>query len=96
MNNQLILPLLTDLGSCPEGTSDLVTSLLTGCYSFPTSGQPLNWPNARDYCIAQKGYLVEITSVAESAAIASEIQNSGLDRFNFWIGLTDLDSEGTD
>merc|ERR1719193_2219528 len=55
----------------------------------------MNWPNSRDYCIAQGANLVEITSEAEQAAITAKIRAEGWSRFNFWIGLTDLDSEGT-
>ena len=84
------------MGSCPEGTSSdgaVVSDLSTGCYSFPVN-QAMNWPDAKDHCLDQGGSLVEITSEQEAAAISAEIQKSGWINKNFWIGLTDLDSEG--
>ena len=56
----------------------------------------MNWRGAHEHCESKGGKLVEIDSAEENTALAEEIKKRGYtDRFmNFWIGLTDLGSEG--
>ena len=91
LSHSFIEIIVAAVETCQEGS----LSVSTGCYSFPVTVGGMTWQNSKDYCIAQGGSLVEITSEAEQAAITAKIRSEGWGNFNFWIGLTDLDSEGT-
>ena len=56
----------------------------------------MNWFDAYDHCKSQGGKLVEIDSEEENTALVEEIKRKGYTerKINFWIGLTDLGSEG--
>ena len=49
---------------------------------------------AKDYCKADGGKLVEIDSEEENTALVEEIKRREYKKRNFWIGLTDRRSEG--
>ena len=48
---------------------------------------------AKDYCKADGGKLVEIDSEEENTALTEEIKRREYEKMNFWIGLTDRKSE---
>ena len=54
----------------------------------------MKWSEAKDYCKADGGKLVEIDSEEENTALAEEIKKRRLTKWNFWMGLTDSESEG--
>ena len=56
----------------------------------------MTWFEAKEHCEKERGKLVEIDSEEENTALVDEINGKGYtDRnMNFWIGLTDLESEG--
>ena len=54
----------------------------------------MKWSDAQDYCKADGGKLVEIDSEEENIALVEEIKKKGLTKWNFWMGLTDSESEG--
>ena len=49
---------------------------------------------AKDYCKADGGKLVEIDSEEENTALVEEMKRRGLKDRKFWIGLTDRESHG--
>ena len=59
--------------------------------------KPMSWFAANNYCKSVGAKMVEINSEEENAAIVKEITRGGYKdrRMYFWIGLTDLDVEGT-
>ena len=56
----------------------------------------MNWKDAYNHCKSKGGNLVEIDSEEENTALVEEIKRKGYTerKVNFWIGLTDLGSEG--
>lgn len=58
------------------------------CYFF--SNFTLNWTQAEEMCREKGSHLVVITSQAEQDFILSHYNNN-----EYWIGLTDLEKEGT-
>ena len=56
----------------------------------------MNWFDAYDHCKSEGGKLVEIESEKENKALIEEIKRKRYTNrhMNFWIGLTDLGSEG--
>ena len=56
----------------------------------------MNWKDAYNHCKSKGGNLVEIDSEEENTALVEEIKRKGYTerKMNFWIGLTDLGSEG--
>ena len=54
----------------------------------------MTWFEAKDHCEREGGKLVEIDSKEENNALAEEINMKGYKDIGFWIGLTDLKSEG--
>merc|ERR1719399_2425893 len=53
------------------------------------------WGDARAACQAACGDLATISDAAENAEVQRIWQAAGSDRGEFWIGLTDVESEGT-
>ena len=56
----------------------------------------MNWFDAYDHSKSQGGRLAEIDSEEENTALIEEIKRKGYTerKMNFWIGFTDLGSEG--
>ena len=56
----------------------------------------MKWYEAEHYCKKEGGKLVEIDSAEENDALVEEINRKGYteEKMDFWIGLTDLGSEG--
>ena len=56
----------------------------------------MNWFDAYDHCKSQEGRLAEIDCEEENTALIEEIKRKGYTerKMNFWIGFTDLGSEG--
>ena len=56
----------------------------------------MKWYEAEHYCKKEGGKLVEIDSAVENTALVDEINERGYTEkeMHFWIGLTDLASEG--
>ena len=56
----------------------------------------MNWKNAHNHCKSKGGKLVEIDSEEENTALVEEIKRREYTqkKMIFWIGLTDLGSEG--
>ena len=54
----------------------------------------MSWFAANAHCKRIGGKLVEIDSKEENAALVEEINKRGFTGINFWMGLTDLESEG--
>lgn len=61
-------------------------------YTFYTDGY-MSWEEARDFCEAQGGHLVTITSEDEQNAIYNYIKQFNTDT-DIWIGISDAESEG--
>ena len=62
----------------------------------------MSWHESADYCKKMGARLIEINSEDENTAIVAEIKKRGYNRRSmwdkkmfFWIGMTDLDEEGT-
>ena len=73
------------------------TQLSTGCYRFHES--PMTQIEAKKFCEEDQevpARLVEIDSAEENRAIDAEMQrrNSFSQKINFWLGITDRQSEG--
>jgi len=69
---------------CPEGWTH------SGDYCYRISSERLYWYDAQEYCMHRGGYLAEIKSSAEQISV-EQILNVDL---YYWIGLSDLLSEG--
>ena len=56
----------------------------------------MNWFDANDLCKTEGGKLVEIDSEEENTALVEEMikQGYGWKNMHFWMGLTDMKSEG--
>ena len=80
-----------DLSGCPSRW----TKLDTGCYLF-LGEEPRNWMEARDKCQEEGGYLAEVVSKEENAAITEAIIFLGWREKNRepWIGLNNLKAVG--
>ena len=71
--------------------------------SFRFVEKPMSWHESADYCKKMGAKLIEIDSEDENTAIVAEITRRGYSRGKsswdkkmfFWIGMTDLDEEGT-
>merc|ERR1719333_1407566 len=70
---------------CPEGWAQ------TGASCYRASPAKQNWYQAQEDCWAQGGYLAEVTSAEEEAAL-NEVINPDL---QYWIGLNDEEQEGS-
>merc|ERR1712098_165236 len=82
----LALSLGLAFARCPESWWTFGNS----CYH--NSGATMTWAEARAYCRGiQGGYLVEIESEEEEQALVGAFAIYDQD---YWIGLTDQDSEG--
>ncbi|MEH2043186.1 DUF4347 domain-containing protein [Nostoc sp.] len=62
-------------------------------YEFVNAGSPISWTAARDAAAARnyfglQGYLVTVTSAAESSFVSSKLQGEG------WLGASDAAVEG--
>ncbi|XP_060556473.1 perlucin-like protein [Ruditapes philippinarum] len=62
----------------------------SSCYHFSHDTEP--WTGAQHFCREMKGQLVEINDVNENAFIKAQVK---LRKQTFWIGLTDVEEEGT-
>ncbi|MDS4028648.1 MAG: lectin-like protein [Candidatus Contendobacter sp.] len=60
-------------------------------HSYQRIEIPLNWPEAKNYCESQGGYLATITSREENEFIFSKLGGS----YTLWIGGTDAGHEET-
>ena len=67
-------------------------SLVSGRYHFST--QSVSWEDARDMCSMKGASLVQIESATENEAIIQYLKARPDLRNDFWIGLSDLSSEG--
>ena len=56
----------------------------------------MTWFEAQEHCEGEGGKLVEIDSEEENTALVVEINRRGyaVKNINFWLGLSDLESEG--
>ena len=56
----------------------------------------MSWFDANDHCKSKGGKLVEIDSEEENTGLVDEINKQGFTEreMNFWMGLTDMESEG--
>eukprot|EP00092_Neocalanus_flemingeri_P056901 GFUD01067515.1.p1 GENE.GFUD01067515.1~~GFUD01067515.1.p1 ORF type:complete len:229 (+),score=46.25 GFUD01067515.1:42-728(+) len=78
-----------------ENKATIWRPLKTGTYAF--LGEPCTWYEAMAKCKELGGYLVEITSQEEQDLIVRTSQALGWDKLklNFWLGLNDIEKEGT-
>ncbi|XP_025097514.1 perlucin-like protein [Pomacea canaliculata] len=60
------------------------------CYAY--IGQPLPWVDARSFCRAFGGHLVEITSASENTFVRNLINSRGAGKV--WLGINDLVQNG--
>ncbi|XP_040202225.1 hepatic lectin-like isoform X2 [Rana temporaria] len=58
------------------------------CYFF--SNFELNWTNAEKMCLNRESHLVIVNSESEQTFL-----HKNYNKKNYWIGLTDVDNEGT-
>ncbi|KAE8619751.1 hypothetical protein XENTR_v10009960 [Xenopus tropicalis] len=63
------------------------------CYYFSVTSS--DWFKARAFCKTKESDLVVISTAFEQTAINNIIKAKGLELTRFWIGLTDMNSEGT-
>ena len=78
---------------CPDWTV-----LPTGCYLF--SRLPSTYREAVQHCRAQGGHLAEITDQQEFRALEDAWrltvpEDESKDRRAYWLGLNDIEKEGT-
>ncbi len=82
---------------CPGETGCDLVRLATGvylfCYQAPSNDQRRSWVQARDRCAMFGYHLVTIDDAAEDAALAAA--GDPLDSGDWWIGVNDLDDNGT-
>jgi len=74
--------------SCPDDGNGWM-HLGDSCYLV--SIDQMSWYAAREFCWQRGGYLAEIKSSSEETAIERALSRDD----NFWLGLSDLSSEGT-
>merc|ERR1712020_40311 len=82
---------------CEKSCAAPWTQLSTGCYRFHES--PMTQSDAKKFCEEEQevpAHLVEIDSLEENRAINAEMkrQNFYSPKINFWLGITDRQSEG--
>ena len=69
----------------------------SGCYLFQRL--PSTYREARQFCRAQGGYLAEITDKKEYEAVEAAWRltepNDDNDKRSYWLGLNDIEKEGT-
>nr|XP_040021768.1 C-type lectin domain family 4 member E isoform X1 [Gasterosteus aculeatus aculeatus] len=73
---------------CPEGWLHAGDQ----CYYF--SNDKLDWLKSRDSCADMGGHLTILHTMEQHDALVEEVKKSDGFDYHFWIGLSDLDSEG--
>ncbi|MCA9607002.1 MAG: C-type lectin domain-containing protein [Myxococcales bacterium] len=71
----------------------LATGVYLFCFQAPGNDQRRSWANARDYCASFGYHLVTIDDTAEDMALIAAADP--LDSGDWWIGINDLDDDGT-
>ncbi len=61
-----------------------------GGSQYYCSVSPATWPVAKNTCVANGGYLADVNSAGENSFLANMLTTQSA-----WIGLTDVNSEGT-
>merc|ERR1712126_74823 len=77
----------TASGDCPFGWFTVTED----DYCYHVSEERFNFGQSQEYCWGLGGYLAEFDSLEEEEAVHSMLNQDGF----YWIGLTDLSSEGT-
>ncbi|OPL33807.1 aggrecan core protein, partial [Mytilus galloprovincialis] len=78
-----------DENKCPDGWKKYKNH----CYFFSTDGK--TWHDAEKQCKDMRGYLVQITDSAENSWMVDMLTKSSAKfYYGFWMGMTDLKTEG--
>nr|QCL09081.1 macrophage-inducible C-type lectin [Lutjanus peru] len=75
-------------GECPEGWLHIGDQ----CYHF--SRDKLDWLKSRDSCEEMGAHLTILHTMEQHEALEKEVRRIGGFDYHFWIGLSDIETEG--